>query len=316
MNIRRMVLTLFILAGLPAAVAFPDNLPQFGTHSRDQFQDYWYNHGAEISRFSLEQMRYGEIHQGDAVLVFVTEKMNPETQIKVDPSGEQDIAILKLNAVRKFFTGIYPYSILTSIFAPVDVQKYPLPLKVSSSTQEWCGHVYMQMNLAENEYRVRLHSYFESEGDRDFEVSKVIPEDAVWTLIRLDPGNLPRGEFFMIPGTVYSRLAHRPVAAQRAVSDLSPSGEKSLEGNPLVIYEITFPDAQRSLRIYFEKDFPYRIQKWEETYRGLIDQKAKVLTTKAVRTHTIMDPYWKHHTNKDRGRLEALGLSAREMGTP
>ena len=119
MNIRRMVLTIFILAGLPAAVAYTEKLPQFGTHTRDQFQDYWYNHGAEISRFSLQQMRYGEIH----------------------------------------------------------------------------------------------------------------------------------------------------------------------------------------------------IQKWEETYRGLTDQKAKVLTTKAVRTHTIMNPYWRHHSNKDRGRLEALGLSAREMGS-
>jgi hypothetical protein len=57
-----MVLTILILAGLPAAVAQTDKLPQFGTHSRDQFQDYWYNHGAEVSRFSLQQMRYGEIH--------------------------------------------------------------------------------------------------------------------------------------------------------------------------------------------------------------------------------------------------------------
>jgi len=315
MDIRRLVLTIFILAGLPAAVAYPDKLPQFGTHTRDQFQDYWYNHGAEISRFSLQQMRCGEIHQGDAVLVFVTEKMNPDIQIKADHPGSQDIAILKLNAVRKFFTGIYPYSVMTSVFAPMDVQKYPLPLKISSSTQEWCGHVYTQMNLNENEYRVRMHSYFEAEGDRDFEVQKVIPEDALWTLIRLAPGSLPRGEFFMIPGTVYARLAHRPVTAQKAVSDFSQTGEKSLEGNPLVIYGINFPDEQRTLKIYFEREFPYRIQKWHETYRGLNGMGAKVLTTSATRTHTIIDPYWQHHTNKDRRRLEALGLSAREMGT-
>ena len=314
MNIRPMVLTILILAGLPAAVAHSDKLPQFGTYTQDQFQDYWYNHGAEISRFSLQQMRYGEIHEGDAVLVFVTEKMNPGTQVKADHPGPQDIAILKLNMVRKFFTGIYPYSIMTSIFAPLDVQKYPLPLKISSSTQEWCGHVYAQMNLAENEYRVRMHSYFEGEGDRDFEVQKVIPEDALWTLIRLAPASLPRGEFFMIPGTVYARLTHRPVTAQKAVSEFSQTDEKSLEGNPLVICEINFPDEQRTLQIYFEKDFPYRIQKWYETYRSIIGMGAKALTTRAARTHTIMDPYWKHHTNKDRPRLKALGLSAREMG--
>ena len=118
----------------------------------------------------------------------------------------------------------------------------------------------------------------------------------------------------MIPGTVYARLAHRPVAAQKAVANLTPSDEKSLEGNPLVIYEINFPDEQRTLRIYFEKNFPHRIQKWHETYRGLTGMAAKVFTTSATRTHTIMDPYWKHHTNKDRRRLEALGLGAREMG--
>ena len=314
MNIRRIIFVLFMLAGIPAALAHSENLPQFGSYNPDQFRDYWYNHGAEVSRYSLNQMRYGEIHQGDAVLVFVTEKMNAETQVKADHPGEQDIAILKLNAVRKFFTGIYPYSILTSIFSPVNVEKYPLPLKVSASTQEWCGHVYTQMNLGDNNYRVRLHSYFEGEGDLDFKVQKAIPEDAVWNRIRLDPGSLPLGEFFMIPGAIYSRLAHRPITVQKAHSKLSSSDEKSLEGNPLVIYEINFSAGERTLRIYFEKDFPYRIQKWHETYRGLIDQKAKVLTTRAVRTHTILDPYWRHHTNKDRRRLAALGLSVREMG--
>jgi hypothetical protein len=314
MRFYRTVLTIFIMASLSAAVAHADKLHQFGAPTRIQFQDYWYNHGAELSRFSLQQMRYGEIHEGDAVFVFVTEKMNPDTQIKVDHPGEKDIAILKLNAVRKFFTGIYPYSIMTSIFAPVDVQNYPLPLKISSSTQEWCGHVYTQMNLNEDEYRVRLHSYFEGEGDKDFSLQKALPEDALWTLIRLAPGSLPRGEFIMIPGTVYARLAHRPLSAQKAVADLSPSDEKSIEGNPLVIYEINFPDEARTLRIYFEKDFPHRIQKWHETYKGRIGSGAKVLTTRATRTHTIMDPYWKHHSNKDRRRLESLGLSAREMG--
>jgi hypothetical protein len=218
-----MVLSIFLLAGLSATATHADKLPQFEVPTRDQFQDYWYNHGAELSRFSLQQMRYGEIHEGHAVLVVVTEKMNPDTQIKADHPGAQDIAILKLNAVRKFFTGIYPYSIMISIFMPVDVQTYPLPLKISSSTQEWCGHAYTQMNLNENEYRVRLHSYF-------------------------------------------------------------------------------------------EKDFPHRIQQWHETYKGLIGTGAKVLTIRATRTHTIMEPYWKLHTNKDRRRLEGLGLSAREMG--
>ena len=49
MNIRCMVLSILILAGLPAPAAYTADPPQFGSHTREQFQDYWYNHGAEVS---------------------------------------------------------------------------------------------------------------------------------------------------------------------------------------------------------------------------------------------------------------------------
>ena len=34
----------------------------------------------------------------------------------------------------------------------------------------------------------------------------LIPEDALWTMIRIAPASLPQGEFLMIPGAVYARL--------------------------------------------------------------------------------------------------------------
>ncbi|CAB1061599.1 FIG01019077: hypothetical protein [Olavius sp. associated proteobacterium Delta 1] len=308
------LLIIFVTVGLFAGSVYADDVDQFGTYTSAQFREYWYNHGAEISRFTLQQMRYGEIHEGDAVLVFVTEELNPALQVKADYPGPQNVPILKLNAVRKFFTGIYPYSIMTSVFTPLDVLKYPLPLKITSSAQEWCGHVYTQINLSDDEYRVRVHSYFEKEGDRDFTINNYVPEDAIWTRMRIAPNNLPRGEFFMIPGTVYARLAHRPLRPQKAVAALDAVTLKSLEGRPMVRYEIVFPAEQRTLRIYLEKEFPYRIQQWEESYRGLAATGAKAMTTRAIRTHTIMDAYWQHHGNRDRGLLEQLGLNARELG--
>ena len=315
MNFRIITMIITMTFSMTAFNAHSFEKTHFGTYTSDQFRDYWYNHGAEISRFELQQMRYGEIHEGDAVLVFVTEEINPAIQVKAENSGPQNIPILKLNAVRKFFTGIYPYSIMTSIFAPVDARKYPLPLKITSSTQEWCGQVYTQMNLRDHEYRVKMHSYFEKEGDQDFNIESHVPEDAIWTMIRLAPHALPQGEFVMIPGAVYVRLVHRPLRPQKAVAQLDPIEEKSLEGNPLVRYTINFPGEQRTLRIFFEKDFPYRIQKWEESYRGLNGMSKKAMTTRASRTHTIMDTYWQHHGNKDRALLKKLGLNAREMGS-
>jgi len=314
-KVRLIALALFVAINGTAFDASSNVQVQFGTYTPAQFRDYWYNYGAEISRFDLHQMRYGEIHRGDAVLVFVTEEMNPAIQVKADNHRPENIPILKLNFVRKFFTGIYPYSIMASIFSPVDLRKYPLPLKISTSTQEWCGNVYTQMNLQKDQYRVILHSYFEKEGDRDFEIKKAVPEDAIWNIIRIAPQDLPLGEFLMIPGTVFTRLVHRPLAPQRAAASLQPVAEKSLEGNPLVRYELNYHGEQRSLRIVFEKNFPYRIQQWEESYPGINRTASQEMTTRAVRTHTIMDAYWQHHGNKDRVLLKKLGLGAREMGS-
>ncbi len=312
MNFRCFILILLMSLGLANAAHSAGPL-QFGSFTPEQFRDYWYSHGAEISRFSLQQLRYGEIHDGDAILLFVTEKMNPNIQVKADNPQAKDIPVLKLNAVRKFFTGIYPYSIMTSTFAPVDIEQYPLPLKISFSAQEWCGHVYMQMNLGPATYRVSVHSYFEKEGDRDFSIGRAIPEDAIWTMIRLAPAHLPQGEFLMIPATVYSRLQHRQLAPQKVVGKFLSASEKSLEGTPLVIYEINFQEAQRILRIFFEKDFPYRIQKWREAASNSIGAADKTSTTAATRTHTIQTAYWRQHGNRDRAMLKKLGLGTREL---
>lgn len=314
MKTHRTVVILWIAATLTAASAYSSERLQFGPYTPEQFHEYWYNQGAEISRYALQQARYGEIHDGDAVLVFVTEPMNPVDQVKADHPGPHNVPVLKLNAVRKFFTGIYPYSIMTSVFTPVDSRQYPLPLKISSSTQEWCGQVFTQMNLRDDAYRVQMQSYFEKEGDQAFTIENDVPEDAIWAMIRIAPQTLPRGTLSMIPGTVYARLVHHPLKPQKAVATLKMITGESLEGNALVRYEIGFPGEQRTLRIDFEKDFPYRIQKWEETYPGLSGMGPNVMTTSATRTHTLMDAYWQHHGNEDRGLLKKLGLGAREMG--
>ena len=39
----------------------------------DELKTYWYNSEAEITSYNLKQARYGEIHEGKAALIFVTE---------------------------------------------------------------------------------------------------------------------------------------------------------------------------------------------------------------------------------------------------
>lgn len=305
------VILTFILAALAfplgtAAVASADI--RLDNPSPRIFNRHWYPNGAEISRYTLKQARYGSLHTGDAVLVFVTESMNPKTQIKADRPGTSDIPVLKLNATRKFYTGIYPYSLMTSVFTPVGGESV-LPLKISTTVQEWCGHVYMQLNLNQNRYRLESHSYFEGEGDQQVELDGSLPEDALWNRIRIAPASLPVGSFTLIPSTLFARFAHRQLSPTAVTATLETAAGESLEGQPLMRYEVVYRNVDRLLVIGFEKAFPHRIQWWEETQAG---RDGKVLTTRADRTHTVMIDYWNRHDPPDRKLLDRLGLSARQ----
>ena len=75
------------------------------------FKKYWYAGKAEITSYKLEQARYGELRNGKAVLIYVTEPFSADKQVKADQNAPSNISVLKLNSTKKFLTGIYPYSI-------------------------------------------------------------------------------------------------------------------------------------------------------------------------------------------------------------
>ncbi|MEQ9618280.1 MAG: hypothetical protein RIG61_03790 [Deltaproteobacteria bacterium] len=223
-----------------------------------EFTDYWYSGKAEITSYELKQGRYGQLHDGYAVLIFVSEDFSKKKQVKLDSPGnskEDAMKVLKLNNIKKFNTGIYRYSMMNSVFTPVDIEEYPDTLKISSSSQEWCGSTCTQLNLVDDEYNVKSFSYFESEGDREFSPEDEFLEDEVWTRIRLAPRSLPAGKIKIIPGAMASRLTHRALKVETA--------RASLEENPAdtasMVYKLNYPDSGRSLEITFEKAFPYEI---------------------------------------------------------
>ncbi|MEL6251278.1 MAG: septum formation inhibitor Maf, partial [Bacteroidota bacterium] len=185
----------------------------------ENFNEYWYKGEAEISSYKLEQARYGEIHEGHAVLVYVTEDFSKIKQVKLDNAGSAGadrVPILKLNLTKKFNTGIYPYSIMQSIFTPVEVDKHPHSLKTTMSSQEWCGHVFAQLNNRKDHYELSSYSYFESEGDVHKQLEKVLLEDELWNKIRINPAELPIGKVKLIPSVIHSRLRHRALKTEEA----------------------------------------------------------------------------------------------------
>ena len=269
------------------------------------FNAYWKNGGAEITSYELEQARYGEIHKGKAVTIFVTEPFSKSKQVKLDDykaAGDDRVNVMKLNMTKKFLTGIYPYSMMLSTFTPLD---YSPMIKATTSSQEWCGHTFMQLNLQDAGYQWAGYSYFESEGDGKGVVENLLTEDELWTKLRLDPTQLPVGEIELLPSTFYLRLRHQEVAPQKATATLSVLKASAFALEEHSAYVLDY--GNRKLTIHFESGTPNRILGWEETHMSGFG-KAEELTTKAKRINTIRSKYWGKNANADREIREQLGL--------
>ena len=258
-----------------------------------------WNSAAEIARYDLKQEFYGKIVTGEAMMIYVKEPFLEKKQVK-DESGKGNYQVLKLNATREFKTGFYPYHTLTSVFQPIEPSSTGKALKVTTSVQDWCGHVFMQTNRKDGNLVTEVRSYFEKEDNGVFkEKSSALLEDEVWTALRLNPTKLPTGEVSMIPGSLSQRFSHTKPIAMTAQT-------KWAKGNTdeTITYEIYYPSNSRKLTIEIQSELPYEIQGWHESNnKGL-------LSSGTLKKRLTNVDYWNYTDKKSGNELrKKMGLN-------
>ena len=267
-----------------------------------EFTQYWLSGKAELNSYRLQQAQYGKLVPGEAMLIFVTEDFRTDTQVKSESaeSRAKATSVLKTNISKKFVTGVYDYSLFTSVFTPANTvddraAAFPNTLKVSTSSQDWCGHSYIQLNYRNVGYEVSGKSYFEQDVEENYTIPKAMLEDELWNRIRLNPSQLPTGELTLVPGTMSARLRHKkldPLPVKATVSDYEGI---LFPGKFLKAYTLEYPTDDRTLVIIFESQFPHKIMGWKEIYKS----KNALLTSIAVLKKTIQTDYWNHNAPAD-----------------
>jgi hypothetical protein len=245
---------------------------------------YWYQGKAELTTYDVEQERYGEIRKANQVNIFVTEDFSNNKQVKLDDpaaAGDDRVPVLKLNAVRKFNTGIYDYSLMSSVFTPMTGAS---SLKTTTTVQDWCGHVFAQLNnRGQGTWKGVFYSYFESEGDQQHDLSADYLEDELWTLARINPAALKAGKVRVVPSSIYLRLRHKPIQPEDATLAVNTTADG-------LTISLQYVSIERSLVLHLENKAPWRIKGWEERSAGKLHSKG---TLKALR----MEPYWQENSN-------------------
>ncbi|MEX2483070.1 MAG: septum formation inhibitor Maf [Brumimicrobium sp.] len=265
----------------------------------DNYDVSFFSGKAEVSTYSLDKARYDGVHSGESVLIFVTEPFLAKKQVKSDDSkSEEALRILKMNRIDRFSTGIYDYSLFSSAFTPTQLYSAKYPLKLTFSSQDWCGQSFMQLNNNKG-FEIMLRSYFESEGDTSMQMEYNYTEDNLFNMARIDTALLPTGEFELIPSLSFIRLSHKELKPYVA------NGSIAVFENQIV-YTYDIPALKRGVRIFMNPDEHFQIMRWEETYPTIFDGKLR----KSVYTlkKSIKTPYWEKNTTKDKVWRDSLRL--------
>ena len=292
----------------PATASAPERarFPSFPASARQgaspAFWAHWSDGNAELSGYRATVNRYGEMRPAEVVLIYVTEPMNRRTWIKDDDAPAPDrVNVIKLNASLKFQTGVYPYSVLTSVFSPVErYRDEPFaPVKISLSVQEWCGHVFQAVWPGDDRFASQVMSYFASEGEAREEVPTArgaLYEDALLIQLRELDGPFAGGRDWrgsLVPSLWAARRAHR---ALRPVDASITRSSATLDGAPVTRFELRYGDVTRTFDV--EVAAPRRVLAW----RGSDGEDVRLVRTERL-------PYWRLNHNGDERRRESFGAA-------
>lgn len=284
------------------------------------FWQHWGDGKAEVAAYDLIEPRYGQPREGTAVTIFVTEPFSHSLRVKAEsgkhPAGDV-FPVMKLNLIKDYATGIYDYNVMLSSFVALEHsggRSAGSAVKVSYSSQEWCGHVYSQLSFDPLGIHYDVHSYFDGEADqrRDLEYPQDgIAEDLLllWARGMAAPALKP-GESRTAPllrSLQYSRDRHVPPAWSRATLIRAaatrrvrvPAGEFEAE---IFTAELS---GGPSWTIEVEQSAPHRILRWE--------------TSEGVRAELVGAArleYWKMNRKGFEDALGQLGLKRRPPRTP
>jgi hypothetical protein len=260
-----------------------------------EFRDYWYSQGSEISSFALHQSKYGQLHHGEATLEYSLATYSRSRQLPImtfDTANADHLRVMVLNTRKHFATGLFENSVASTTVIPEVMREGPFALKLTGSVHEREGLSWLQLNLDANKYNVQLRSFNANEGDINRVAMLSVTEDQLWCMIRTNPSALPVGKMRVIPGLTSMRLRQsvvKPVLAELTLTNALQSDIPSAikPGAALQHYKIEYPVDGRRLDIFFQKDFPFLIEGWKETYVDGQGSNSRKTTTSAHRTQTI-----------------------------
>ncbi len=270
-----------------------------------EFWEWWGDGRAEVAGYRMHVERYGEPREAELALIYVTEPHDRRTWIKDDGAEEPyRTEVLKLISSATFLTGFYPYSVMTTVFSPVDRYRSEAfsPVRISHSVQEWCGSYSHMLFPGSDRFRSLRLSYFAQHGERLLNVAKdpeALYEDALLIQLRELDGPFAEGgdwEGELVPELWRLRAGHgelEPVDARIRREE----GVREWGGEEVPVTRFTLV-AEGYERVWdVERNPPRRVLGW----RTSTGDEAELLESERL-------AYWELNRLGDESVRERIGL--------
>ncbi len=273
MNIR----TPFLL-GAAALLAAPCALAQRVALSDALYNGWagdpvWDDGNAEVAEYRGEQVVYGEPRPHTYHLVTVKEDFNTEYYAKADwPYGQKPVlTVLKQNQVATIETPNYPYHYMTSVF--FDRNDVGGAVKMTVSSQEWCGQTSKEFQLWHEVPIMRWSSYWDGEGTgerglTEHTASALFEEELPLVVRALNFEEGLTVQFLLEPNQTTNKApAPRPTGASLTVSRPPHAFETAIGPFTTSQAWIVTVETQdnRALRYVVEADPPNRLLQWSHS---------------------------------------------------
>ena len=220
----------------------------------------WDDGFSEMCFYDATDTIYGTPRQYTRVHLMNRQWMDPLTGVKTDAETPGAIHAFKLVIAEQIPTENYNYRYLTTVF----LRRSDLtPLKMTTSSQEWCGHTFKILRWAEGRLDVRSFSYFPGEGDRTFERPRdAVPFESLFIIAREAAATLRPQALEVLP----SMRSNRQVVPDAAAATVVPSPETQRVATPLGpldVRRVRVESAQTTAWFDVEAAAPHRIVAFE-----------------------------------------------------
>lgn len=276
------------------------------------FWKTWGDGQAELAAYDLTYPRYGKPRQGLAITIFVSEPFSASARVKADPGkhpASDVLPVMKLNLIEDFQTGIYDYNEQTSSFlalAETSGHSTGALSKVTFSSQEWCGHTWLQTLFDPGRIRLTGHSYFDGEAEQQAELQRPpngVAEEQLMFWARgmarpvLAPGQTVQVPF--LPSLQSSRHNHQSPAWGTARLSRPASTKPGVD-----VFKAELPNGS-TRTFYVETAAARRILRWEASD----GERAELIASDRLK-------YWELNKPGGEEALKKLGLRRRAPRTP